>query len=170
MIKKTVYLGIPLARRRNRRWLVVGYWVVVLAFLASLNSNPAMKTLLLGRFPSHGWVGPVATLLSSVFFGYLTACLGGVSERGMLSEWDGPLDERDIRLRNAAHFEAYRIFRMIIFPFALILAVLFGTVWSRYQKLAAPLLLLLWCLVFSLPQSLILWHEPDVAPDMEIPQ
>jgi hypothetical protein len=166
MIKKATYLGIPIRRRKNRRWLVVSYWIVVLVFLASLHWNPAMQSLLLGRFPSHGWAGPVATILTSVLFGYLTTCLGGVFERGMLSEWDGPLDERDIRVRNAAHFEAYRIFRMIIFPFALILAVVFGTVWSHYQKLAAPLLLLLWCLVFSLPQSLILWFEPD----MEEPQ
>jgi hypothetical protein len=100
--------------------------------------------------------------LVGLLFGYLTTCLGGVSNRGPITAWDGPFDERDIRLRNAAHFEAYRIFRMIIVPIAIVLAIVFDTVWTNYQRLGAPLLILLWLLVFNLPQSLILWFEPDM--------
>lgn len=167
MINRPTYLGISLRRRKNRRWLVAGYWTVVLSSLASLHWSPAFQMLLLGRFPVHGWVQALAPIFTGLLFGYLTTCLGGVSGRGMLPEWDGPFDERDIRLINAAHFEAYRVFRMVITPIAIALAVVFGTVWSPYQRLAAPLLLLLWLLVFSLPQSLILWFEPDMETPNE---
>jgi hypothetical protein len=162
MIGKTSYLGIPLRLRRNRRWLVTGYWLVVLSSLGFLYWGPVLQILLQGRFLGHGRAEVFAPLLTGLLFGYLTTCLGGVSGRGLLPEWDGPFDERDIRLRNAAHFEAYKIFRMIIFPIAMMLAIVFGTIWSHYQQLGAPLLMLLWFLVFSLPQSLILWFEPDM--------
>jgi hypothetical protein len=162
MINKATYLRIPLRRRKNRRWLVAGYWAVVLLCLASFYWSPVLQILLHGSFRGQGLAGVLAPILTGVLFGYLTTCLGGVSERGPITAWDGPFDERDIRLRNAAHFEAYRIFRMIIVPIAIVLAIVFGTVWANYQRLGAPLLILLWLLVFNLPQSLILWFEPNM--------
>ena len=167
MINHATYLGISLQRRRNRRWLVASYWAAVSMSAASLHWNPAIRLLVRGRFLGHGWAEALASIFTGVLFGYLTVCLGGVSDRGILPEWDAPFDERGIRLRNAAHFEAYRIFRMIIAPVAIVTAILFCTVWSHYQSLAAPLFLLLWCLVFSLPQSLILWWEPDMEEPNE---
>ncbi|MGA3082390.1 MAG: hypothetical protein ABSD44_13635 [Terracidiphilus sp.] len=169
MINKSTYLGIPLRRRKNRRLLVGGYWAVVLLFLEFIYCSPVLQILLLGRFPGNGWLGFLSIMLTGPLFGYLTTCLGGVSGNGLISDWDGPFDERDIRLRNAAHFEAYRIFRVIIViivPLTMVVVIVFGTFWSHYQRLSVPLLSLLWFLVFSLPQSLILWFEPD----MEEPQ
>jgi hypothetical protein len=162
MINKVTYLGIPLRRRKNRRLLVAGYWAVVLLFLGFIYYSPVLQILSRGSFLGNGWLGFPCIMLTGILFGHLTTCLGGVSGKGLISEWDGPIDERDIRLRNAAHFEAYQIFRIIIVPIAMLSVIAFATVWSHYQRLAVPLLPLLWFLVFNLPQSLILWFEPDM--------
>jgi hypothetical protein len=75
---------------------------------------------------------------------------------------DASLDERETLLRNRVHFVAYTIARW----FALILFAAYGLLalihpdWLRQAGLFCFLLLAL--TLWSLPQILILWTEPDM--------
>jgi hypothetical protein len=72
------------------------------------------------------------------------------------------LDERDIRLRNAAHYEAYRVVSRIVLPLSMPVAIAFATIWSGHKWLLLPIFGGAFLLVWNLPQTLILWWEPDV--------
>jgi hypothetical protein len=184
MISRRIWFGIPLGRRSNRRWLVAGYWAVSVAVLGSLWS-PAMNLLMM-----HGFWPPLLIGLTygslAVFLGG-TSGIGPVSSfDGDFSSWskwslvgaldtiickvrgaepdtsESLLDERDIRLRNAAHYEAYRIVMRIILPLGVALGFAFATIWSRYKLFAVPVFGVAFLVLLNLPQTLILWWEPDV--------
>lgn len=182
MINKRTFLGIPLARRRTRRWLVLGFWAVNLSLVA-------VVSLLTGKDGTFLWLlysWQFITLL------LLTGLLGGDGRRGAVRAFEGPtteeqaaadntcmtpediaerkrreieirLDERDVKMRNAAHYKAYSALRWIIlvaFPF--MVASPPGELFSLRRFLLLTLFLVVW----GLPQTLILWTEPD----MEEPQ
>jgi hypothetical protein len=180
MIKIRKFMGISMARRVRRRWLVVGLWALGLALVIYF---PA---LLRFRFPFFGPTGEWA-----FFFGFLLVnVLGGQSRRGFVSDFegrtpeDGPgdysfmtpediaarkeaerqnrLDEREVRVRNAAHYRAYVPLRW--FAFLLVLAA----VTDHRMELAdmrESLLLLLYLVILWLPQSILLWTEPDMEAE-----
>ena len=186
MINKRTYLGIPLLCRRNRRRLVVGYWISVLFVLIFGSVICWREALSLTRW----WVGPVIGLA----IGTLITFLGGVGSVGPIPNFDGdttpppkwaplaivdssirrlkhetrknvaeyPLDERDLRLRNAAHYEAYRLLREFVVPIAGAIFVALLVSPSRYKLLAAPIILFFVLVIYNLPQTLILWWEPDM--------
>jgi hypothetical protein len=182
MISKRTFLAIPLASRSNRRWLVFSYWVIVLLFAAvatcwfhyALNQTVRLR------------VGVVQTIGIGLCVGWLFTALGGVGGKGPVSSFEPSsrswkerwrtargwharkefgqetaLDERDIRLCNAAHYEAYKVVRLIalLVPF---LFVLFGTVLRKQIWMAPSVGLILLLVIFNLPQTLILWWEPDM--------
>ena len=134
MINKRSYLGIPLARRVTRRWLVAGYWMLILVVLAIGSLGMSIYPDWFGHSRFVPWVWLVTVLLGS---------LGGINTGGPVRDFKGrpsdrpnlldntirtlmdprnqewmkenpPLDERDIRLRNAAHFEAYGHLRWMV--------------------------------------------------------
>jgi hypothetical protein len=76
---------------------------------------------------------------------------------------DRPLDERDIRLRNAAHYNAYSLLKWVIFfGFIFGISADLNHLLLRIKPTIIPLLGLFVLVVFNLPQSLILWFEPDM--------
>jgi hypothetical protein len=178
MINKGKLLGIPLARRRTRRWLVIGFWTLALSLILPISPR----------------IGPGGTILglpswwSIYFFVALIGFLGGNRDGGAVRAFEGRtpdkskmandtfmtpediaerkrreseirLDERDVNLRNAAHYKAYSALRWIIFlvfPFT-------AAPPPREPLFLRPFLLLtLFLVVWSLPQTLILWSEPDM--------
>jgi hypothetical protein len=179
MIKRRSLLGIPLARRSARRLFVVGYWAVALLLVAA-------ESQLWGSNPNQFLVRWILVLILS-----LPGYLGGTDPRGAVREFNGPtpddpdstdytfmtvddiaakkleererrLDERDTMLRNAIHYRAYAILRRSAILVAFSLLVLSMPTFARFAHLR---MLLLWCvfIVFmSLPQSIILWTEPDM--------
>lgn len=187
MISRSVYLGISMCRRRARRRLVVGYWTAVVLMLA-LGAVTAHQRP--GLFDPW-WV----PLLIGGFLGTATVFLGGSARLGPLPDFDSDptpppawvplqvanrilsrgagngdfsiasLDERDFRLRDRAHYSAYRFLRQWLI-WALISAyVLFQYIYPHHEFLAIPVYALLILVVFNLPQSLILWTEPDMEED-----
>jgi len=181
MINKRSFLGIPLARRSARRWLVVGFWVLILAFAVYFPLLLRMRPTFFG-LPAN-WAFQFALLLISL--------LGGHDRRGLVRDFhgrtpeEGPadysfmtpddiaarkeaesqnrLDERDVRLRNAAHYRAYAAVRWIAF------LVVFAAMTDPsldFARLRQSLVLLLFLIIQTLPQSILLWTEPD----MEEPQ
>ena len=186
MIRKGTYLGLPLAGRKNRRMLVLGYWMIV-AFAAVVAATWFRYEESLPVRPHLNDIGTIlAGLCSGLCFGWLLTALGGLNSRGPVSSFEPPpsriselwrvargwhgrkrlgeesaLDERDIRLCNAAHYEAYKVVRgvALLLP---VLIVLFGTAFRKTLWLAPPIGLVLLLVVFNLPQTLILWNEPDM--------
>lgn len=172
MIQRTSFLGIPLRTQRNRRALVLAYYGV----LFGLASIP----LALGK------VMPPIFLMQTLTLGGL---LGGISAfGGPVKNYAGrpgiegpepstlqdlnlsgrprfsalkPLDEREKNERDYAHFRAFYILCAVLTLFTL--AVYFEAE-ARPAFLVHNLPTLLWLLLvfaFSLPQSVILWTEPE---------
>jgi len=178
MINKRTFWGIHLATRRTRRWLVVGYWAVVLALLALLSRLIGEPNHLIRDYWFLGiWITPflLGFLGGTRPSGPVRDFLGRSSERPELlentvktlrdpgnREWtkeDRPLDERDIKLRNDAHYKAYGVMRGVaLFGF---LAVVYQQI-PQAPNVREPLLWLLLTVIWSLPQSIILWTEPDM--------
>lgn len=185
MIARRVFFGIGLERKLDRRRFVAGYWAVCVAGLVGLAS-------LILRDPGwmdHSWVlisvGMSAGLL---LFGLGGSAAGGpvrsFDGEGMAAQYrwsplgmadralsgpafqadtlrEGPLDERDRDLRNAAHYEAYRLMRLLVIYGAVLLMCL-SRYLEPYRGLEIPAGILAFFMFWNLPQTLILWHEPDV--------
>ena len=78
------------------------------------------------------------------------------------------LDERELHERNLAHYKAYRLLRWLICGITMI--CIYGTAFTP-NFLLNNSLTLLWgitILVLSLPQSVILWTEPEPLPEGEL--
>ena len=75
---------------------------------------------------------------------------------------DLDLDERDLRDRDRVHFQAYTTSRWLALLLLIVQVVagLAGPAWLLRAGNAAFLLLAL--VLWSLPQSIILWTEPDM--------
>ena len=75
------------------------------------------------------------------------------------AEKQNRLDERELRVRNAAHYRAYGLLRLLGS------ALVFAAVADHINELAAAresLLLLFFLIIEWLPQSILLWTEPDM--------
>lgn len=185
MIGRRVYFGIPLGSRTHRRRFVIVYWAMCVAV-------PAALAVLTARYPGwtgHGWTlvglggviglllfgmggagagGPVRAFDGSPIpkeyrwspMGVADAALSGpVFREDTLNE--GPLDERDETLRNAAHYRSYRVMRLVVVYGAAALVCLWRYL-QPFRDLAIPAALLVFFVFWNLPQTLILWNEPDM--------
>jgi|GEM_PF-1837540 len=171
--------GLSLALRTTRRWLVVGYWLLaaLLFVLVELDEGSALHR---GR-----WILPLLPLQVLIFVPVL---LGGVKVGGPVKPFRGAhwvplpdreeihtlfgksdatiqdvdLDERETLQRDRVHFFAYTAARWMAIGLLAIfcLVAAWNPAWSvRFGSASFYLLVLtLW----SLPQSILLWTEPDM--------
>lgn len=183
MIKNGKLFGIPLTRRRTRRWLVLGVWTLI--FLLIGVTSPMIGT--------DRTIFGVPSWWSTWFFVALIGLLGGIREGGAVREFRGRtserqsqsdntymtpadiaerkrrenenrLDERDVNLRNAVHYNAYSALRWITFivlPFSMV--PLTGVSLLLHRSLPLILFLVVW----GLPQTILLWTEPDMEPEQD---
>jgi hypothetical protein len=159
--------------------LVIGYWCfVVFACFAFLLHQ------------AHHGVEDMGLLFMIQTFLFLPALLGGVRGGGLVKpfrgvHWvpmqegggvqtllrpaNGPailqdisLDERETHERDRVHFNAYTVARW----FALLLFVIYGLLGAMhvawFSRVGPFFLFLLTLTLWSLPQSIILWTEPDM--------
>lgn len=186
MITRQTYLGISIRSRRNRRRLVIGYWLTVLIVMAAAAYAVSLDPGML----QHWWI------LCAIggLYGAALTFLGGYGQIGPMPDLSGdrtpaprwvpieaadallsrrartlhpeaptvPLDERDIQLRDAAHFQAYRVTREWLLPLLIAAFVVFQYIYSHAQLIAIPVYALLILVIYNLPQTLILWTEPDM--------
>jgi heme/copper-type cytochrome/quinol oxidase subunit 4 len=169
------FFGISIARRRTRRAFVIGIWCVTLlcgwAFLHSAVSH---------RDRALGFLAIMALQLVL----QLPNFLGGLRPGGMVRPFlaakpgleqvqslfgprkpfgqDAPLDERETGERDRIHFLAYRIALVIALMMGLILFVIGGYSFQLMCRVAAVFFFALIVIMLGLPQSLILWTEPDM--------
>ena len=179
MISTNQGLRFLVGSRSRRRMLVAGYWCFV-AF--------ACFAFLLHQ--AHHGVEDMGLLFMLQIFLFLPALLGGVRGGGLVKpfrgvHWvpthqqggvqtllkpaNGPailqdisLDERETHERDRVHFIAYSFARW----FALLLFVIYGVVGALhaawFARVGPFFLFLLTLTLWSLPQSMILWTEPDM--------
>ena len=176
------------ARRRTRRLIVVAYWIVALCVFGIVQWK---EVLLPGHLGALGLLFPLqAIIFLPAVLGGVRA--GGIVKPFRGARWvpspqrdeaqtlfgprrpligsmtaaDLELDERDLRDRDRTHFYAYTAARWLVLVFLAMQvgAVFLNPVWLLRAGNAAFFLLAL--VIWSLPQSMILWTEPD----MEQPQ
>jgi hypothetical protein len=150
-------LGMDMARRSNRRWLVAVTYVALLALGAivwTLGGNRgearAFTLLLL-----------VTSLFVNgiVFGGY--GCWGLIrpfntrTPLGLHTAWHN--DERDLRRRDRMHFYAYRIVVSLF-----LLGYFLGRDLFQHPQVGNALLVSALVLGLTMPQALLLWIEPDM--------
>jgi hypothetical protein len=87
----------------------------------------------------------------------------GLTPRRHHGELD--LDEREVAVRNAAYFTAYRA--VAVCWFVAWIASLYALDLSAHtaRLLVSCLGLLLFVVIFTLPSAVILWREPDVPEE-----
>lgn len=173
---------IPITTRRSRRILVIGYYLFFIAFAAfllwlkGLDHYDALLPFAYLCAPMLGGIiagGPVR-----LFSQWQRNVIVGGERRGepprSLSGYAAfrpaafadRLDEHDIARRDRAHYLAYSALR-----WPAIAAALFSLMFimdSTPEKVAHILLILsvpVAVLFFSLPQTILLWTEPDLDPD-----
>ncbi len=174
-------LGLSIATRRQRRRIVIAFYAIVLLWTAV----PLIKGRLIpvymlmqvfnlaGIFggirqgPIKNFEGPTRDPMNPSASSIQTLDLSGRMGRRYPSE---QLDERERLERDHAHYSAYRLLRWSLGIAAAIYWLLItATPIQPWLLHSAPTLL--WTLVlyiFTLPQAVILWTEPDQAADSEM--
>lgn len=191
MISTRKFLGISTARRRNRRLAVVAAGLALLAVAALFvlsESLPNHSQQILGRWSMRASIACYLILFLSRYWDGFLRFIGNFGGRSSARPDNsvrtlftttgadrpalpGTLDERDIRLRNAAHYHAYQI---VVWLLPIILV---GSFAGRSDAVAAlmpgleplifPLLFLLTLVAIGLPEILIMWNEPDIEEPNE---
>jgi hypothetical protein len=179
MIQETSFLGMPLRTQGQRRRLVVPYYAVLLLFsviaLVKTHENfgwlmPQILTLggLLGGIRMGGPVKPYSEAATREAEANRFQSLN-LADRKPFD--DGtifhPLDERERSNRDYAHYRAYRIL-MVTLSVACV-AYWLSLNWTfAWFGLHGPVLAwILLVYVLSLPQSVLLWTEPEAPIDIE---
>jgi hypothetical protein len=171
--------GWSISRRSTRRWIVMGYWLLT-AFWAYAILMYAIRHH--GAFMSFSIIYPML---------WLPAFLGGVraggavkpfrstywvsvpDRAGMISlfhrdtaaQQEMELDEREIRLRDCVHFVSYTVVRWLALVFFALYALI-STQHPEWLGISGPVFLfVIVMMLWGLPQSIILWNEPDVEAE-----
>jgi hypothetical protein len=169
MISRRELLMILRLRRGTRRRLVLAYWAAVLAFVGAIAFILRSHGSLAGDIRLF-WLFWAVTTVPMMLFHIRRSFSHSSKPQTLLQpakpdreSEDRPMDERDSYLSYRANAHAYVVLQLFIS-----LSVLW-LMWMESTGLSAlrvPLLWLLYIAAVSLPQSMILWTEPD----MEEPQ
>lgn len=160
--------------RSNRRWLVVATYgtviVLMAAYILLLPSKHMINAVNMCFVLAYLGASRVvfgrlvkATVLPEPIGGEMIS-LGLAETRPRRSE-DDP-DEREVAIRNAAYFKAYRAVALysialwVVSPFFFSLSAPTGV--RGLMLLAMPLL----AMALMLPQAVVLWTEPDVPEEV----
>lgn len=177
MVRTPAFLGFSMVRRNSRRRLVAVTYAILLGLVAAaIIIFPSMRyaarrslavassMLLAYCVVSQSVFGKLAndTVLPQMRGGELMSL--GLTPRRRRAADD--LDEREVAVRNAAYFAAYRA----VAAYSIILWL----AWVYSYELSATIALLLLQLlvipllgmVLTLPQAVILWTEPDVPEEV----
>jgi hypothetical protein len=175
MLRTPVILGISMATRRNRRLLVAVTYAPLLALTVTLVIVPSW-----GKHHIWPWAANACFVVGFAVFMRLVKQPGPLdpqSPRGAMTSLglaprhyraeDEP-DERDVEVRNAAYFAAYRVLALYsvgIWVVAFLTLDLGGPVTAKVLQLFS---LPLPAMALTLPQALVLWREPDVPEECRV--
>lgn len=181
IIRRTVW-RIPLAKRSTRRNLLVAFWIVVAAatILTGLGADNRLHWFpdtSIGAAEGLGG-GLLVYMMTILAIGHVVDFEGkdprartpfqlvnGFIDGALLVGDSTParIDERDAIIRNKAHFSAFRIMR----SFALWGVLIFNipSMLQHHPWLSAPIAFLMFMILMYLPQTLVLWTEPDMEAE-----
>ena len=173
------FFGISMASQRNRRMLVAVMYAVPLTCVVVI-------------LMAHAWVHSLGPLGRQVFvfagLGLFLAPLhwftrlakftplGGrpvsveVTRLGLTPGPRDPYDpdEREVAIRHAAHYKAYRFIALcsMLLIFVPTFVDRLGSV--TLHRLMMVLAMLVVFVVWTLPQAIILWTEPDMPEEVKV--
>jgi len=177
--------------RTARRRIVVIYYAATLAF------GYCAWDFLLHGMARTGWSGFVTGFFPGFLLAWLTlspGLLGGIHAGGLVRPFSprygrtaynapltelflvarrrhdddaAPADERDIAVRDRAHYLALSVIRLVALLLALVVwaAILLRAHWLPGVAALGCYALLI--LAMTLPQAILLWTEPDLISDPE---
>jgi hypothetical protein len=175
MLRTPEILGFSMVRRNTRRWLVVVTYATFLALMAALiiilpprqNATVFLMCLVLTyNVVSRSVFGSLVkdTVLPEVREGEMTSL--GLTRRRRRG--DDELDERDVAVRNAAYFQAYRavgVYSIVVWVTSSMVCEVSGSTAVRLiQLVTMPMV----AMALTLPQAVILWTEPDVPEEARV--
>ena len=176
MLNNPTFLGFSMQRRNSRRRLVAATYAVLLALMA-------VTIVVIRSEPRARVAGFASTFIFTIAFNLVSLSIFGrlaketvlyrvrgseITSLGLVSHPprnDDDLDERELAVRNAAYFTAYRavaVYSMIAWT-ALIYS--FELSASKALSMVLWLFIPLLTMTLTLPQAVILWREPDVPED-----
>ena len=175
MVKNPAFLGFSMVRRSNRRRLVAIIYAILLGLIAAaIIISPSVRRPV-GRagiawclflpywVASWSILGRLAkdTVLPQIRGGEMTTL--GLTPGRHHGEFD--LDEREVAVRNAAYFTAYRA--VAVYSVLESLALIYSSELSA----SVTRLLIQWLFIFlvgmvlTLPPAVVLWREPDLPEE-----
>ncbi|MGD0789901.1 MAG: hypothetical protein ABR898_18150 [Terracidiphilus sp.] len=160
-------------KRRTRRRVVMAYWAAVMAFVGAIAFILRRHGSLTGDMRLFWFFWAVTTAVPLMLF-LIRRSLSRSSKPQTLLQpvkpdresEDRPMDERAKYLSYRANAHAYVVLQLLLS---------LGVLWLMWMEstglstLRVPLLWLLYIAAFSLPQSMILWTEPDMETEAEAP-
>jgi hypothetical protein len=178
MLKTPEILGFSMARRGSRRRLVVVTYVILLAFMAVMIVAPRLAP----RRRAAGFVSGFAfgiafNVVWLVILGKLAKDTvlplihgGEMTSLGLTPQprREDDLDERELAVRNAAYFKAYRVVAVYAIIAWMALICSFDLRASIALSLRVWLFIPLLTMALTLPPAVILWTEPDVPEEAKV--
>ena len=175
MLRTPAFLGFSMVRRNNRRVLVAMTYAIFLVLMAAViiilpsgrQLNAVWMCLILAyNVVSRAILGRLVkdTVLPELRGDGLTSL--GLSPRSRRGE-DEP-DEREVAVRNAAYFEAYRALAVYSIAIWLASPLLFSLSASTAVRFLLLLIMPLLAMALTLPQAVVLWTEPDVPEEARV--
>ncbi len=161
MSRTPTIFGISMSARKRRRLLVLFcYAIWGLLMLSALFSRSEPARFLLPLANTYAFL----FIVFGVFYRLAGDIVFPMEDQAPislgLSRKSFPngkkLDERQVAIRNAAYYKAYRL----IVAFVLLMPIILPVASNR--MLLATIISLMMALLFSLPQAIILWTEPDM--------
>jgi hypothetical protein len=160
-------------KRPARRRLVVAYWLGVLLFIGTLSAvgHRHESRHFNGAFISFWWALILLPMLLRTMTTFSThgshlqtLMKPAEAGRGFVPR---ALDERELSLHNRMHTKAYYLLQIVIPAGVLLLTSPEVSASAWLVSFRIPLLWLLSMVVTSLPQTMILWTEPDIEEPNE---
>jgi hypothetical protein len=180
MLRSPAFLGFSMVRRNSRRRLVAVTYAILLALMAVMMVVSLSAPRMIGGRPAGliwcliltynvvSWsiFGKLAkdTVLPQMRGGKITSL--GLTPRPRRNEYD--LDERELAVRNAAYFTAYRAVAVYSILAWMVLIYSFELSASTALLLARWLVMPLLAVVLTLPPAVVLWTEPDLPEEAKV--
>lgn len=174
MLNKPAFLGISMAPQKNRGLLVAVTYAILVACFAAAPFVPfrgsriqtvwGLLFILVYIMGNHFLFGSVVR----PFMAYgLRKEEEIMSLRPALRQRDpDELDERELAVRNAAHYRAFRV--VAIYGFLAYLVIMSSPTLSGSAMALLILIMPLLAMLWTLPQAIILWTEPDVPEEARV--
>jgi hypothetical protein len=165
MPKTPAIFGISMNSQKSRRWLIIVCYAAwcILVWLPSIPSSRTARFLM--GFITAWWIC-IAAIIYKLAKDTLTPMQENSRPAGLgllhnVLPAEDRSDERIIAVRNTAYYKAYRIIAIC----SLLIPVLLVAMSAVNKALLGMVAGSLYVLIFTLPQAVILWTEPDIPEE-----